>query len=115
VTVDGRSLIPGQANNAYIFPGLGLGIVLSRANRVSEQMFHVAARLVADSVATEELARGTLLPALERIRELSIQVAAAVVRVAVAEGLSSVAMPDDVAAWVRERVYQPVYPSYVRA
>jgi len=76
-TVDGRVLIPGQANNAYIFPGLGLGIVLSGASRVSEGMFHVAARLVADSVAAEELARGTLLPALEGIRELSIQVAAA--------------------------------------
>ena len=115
VAIEGRTLVPGQANNAYIFPGLGLGIVLSRANRVSEGMFHVAARLVADSVAAEELERGTLLPALERIRELSIEVAAAVVRLAVVEGLSSVTLPDDVAAWVRERVYEPVYPDYVRA
>jgi malate dehydrogenase (oxaloacetate-decarboxylating)(NADP+) len=115
VTMDGRTLVPGQANNAYIFPGLGLGIVLSRATRVSEGMFHVAARAVADSVAAEDLARGTLLPPLERIRELSSQIAAAVVRLAVAEGLSGVAVPDEVDAWVREQVYEPVYPAYVPA
>jgi len=115
VAIDGRTLVPGQANNAYIFPGLGLGIVLSGASRVSDGMFHVAASTVADSVGAEDLAQGTLLPPLERIRELSIRVAAGVARLAVAEGLSSVALPDDVEAWVREGVYFPVYPEYVPA
>jgi malate dehydrogenase (oxaloacetate-decarboxylating)(NADP+) len=115
LTVDGRVLVPGQANNAYIFPGMGLGIELSRARRVSEGMFHAAARVVADAVTAEELERGTLLPGLDRIRELSVQVAAAVVQIAVGEGLSSETLPDDVVGWVRERLYQPVYRDYVPA
>jgi malate dehydrogenase (oxaloacetate-decarboxylating)(NADP+) len=115
VTSEGRVLVPGQANNAYIFPGMGLGIVLSQASRVSEGMFHVAARVVAEAVDSEELARGTLLPGLDRIRELSVQVSAAVVQLAVEEGLSRETLPDDVVAWVRKRLYQPVYPEYVPA
>jgi len=115
VVVEGQTLVPGQANNAYIFPGLGLGIVLGRATHVSDAMFHVAARTVAESVGAEDLARGTLLPPLEGIRELSIRVATAVLHLAVEEGSSEVSLPEDVEGWVRERAWEPVYPEYVPA
>lgn len=115
VTVAGRTLVPGQANNAYIFPGLGLGVVLCRARRVTDGMFHVAARTVAASVSDADLARGTLLPPLPGIRALSVKVAAAVARLAVAEGLSNATLPDDVEGWVQAQVYEPVYPEYVPA
>lgn len=115
VTLDGRTFVPGQANNAYIFPGLGLGVVLSQARRVSDGMFHEAARTVAESVSADDLARGTLLPPLAGIRDISGRIAAAVARLAVAEGLAQVLLPEDAESWVRERMYQPVYPEYVPA
>ncbi len=115
VTIGDRILVPGQANNAYIFPGLGLGILLSKARRVSDGMFHAAAGTVADYISAEDLAHGTLLPPLDRIRDISARIAAAVVRLAVEEGLAAAAVPPDPEAWVREQMYQPVYPDYVPA
>jgi len=115
VSLDGRRYLSGQANNAYIFPGLGLGIVLSQARRVTDGMFHEAARTVAESVSPANLAEGTLLPALDGIRELSVRIAAAVARLASREGLARVDVPDDAEAWVRAGMYQPVYPDYVPA
>jgi malate dehydrogenase (oxaloacetate-decarboxylating)(NADP+) len=115
VTLDGRTFVPGQANNAYIFPGLGLGLVLSQARRVSDGMFHAAARTVAEYVSADDLARGTLLPPLAGIRDISGRIAAAVARLAVEEGLAQALLPEDTESWVRERMYQPVYPEYVPA
>jgi malate dehydrogenase (oxaloacetate-decarboxylating)(NADP+) len=115
VTLEGRTYSPGQANNAYIFPGLGLGVVLSKARRVTDGMFHVAARAVADSVSEQDLAGGTLLPPLQCIRDLSARIAAAVATLAQQEGLAQVNVPTDTESWVRERMYQPVYPEYVPA
>lgn len=115
VIFDGQTFVPGQANNAYIFPGLGLGIVLGRVRRVTDGMFHAAARTVADYVDDEDLARGTLLPPLDQIRDISARIAAAVVRLAAEEGLAGEEIPDDALGWVRERMFQPVYPEYVPA
>jgi malate dehydrogenase (oxaloacetate-decarboxylating)(NADP+) len=115
VTLDGSRFVPGQANNAYIFPGLGLGVVLSGARRVTDAMFHEAARAVAESVTDETLALGTLLPGLDRIREISLRIAVAVARLAEQEGLARVPVPADAEAWVRAGMYQPVYREYVPA
>lgn len=115
VEQDGRRLVPGQANNAYIFPGLGLGVVLSRATRVTDAMFHAAARVVAESVSDAALAEGTLLPPLETIREISVRIAGAVAQLAVKDGLARVPVPDDIESWVRAGMYQPVYHDYVPA
>ena len=115
VQLDGRRYVPGQANNAYIFPGLGLGVVLSRASRVTDGMFHEAARVVAESVSEDAVSRGTLLPPLETIREISVGIAAAVARLAAREGLARVPVPEDAESWVRSGMYQPVYHEYVPA
>ena len=106
---------PGQANNAHVFPGLGLGVVLSRARRVSDAMFQAAARVVAKSVSAEDLEQGTLLPPLTRIRGVSARIAAEVARIAVAEGLARAEVPHAVEAWVSGQMYEPVYPEYVPA
>jgi malate dehydrogenase (oxaloacetate-decarboxylating)(NADP+) len=97
----GRTLIPGQANNAYIFPGLGLGVLLAGHPRITDDMFHDAARTVAESVTPADLAAGTLLPPLAGIRSLSARIAA------------RLANQDE--GWVHERMYQPVYRDYVPA
>jgi malate dehydrogenase (oxaloacetate-decarboxylating)(NADP+) len=113
VELNGRLHLPRQANNAYIFPGLGLGVVLSKASRVTDGMFHAAAHAAAHFVSEEDLARGALLPPLEDIRKVSASIAAAVVRLAQTEGLATAPVPDDLDAWVRAGMYEPSYVSYV--
>jgi malate dehydrogenase (oxaloacetate-decarboxylating)(NADP+) len=110
VTFDDHYFVPRQANNVYIFPGLGLGIVATQATAVSDGMFLAAARALAATVSEDDLAQGALFPSLETIRTTSVAIAAAVVRVALDEGLSTVHVPDDIEGWVASRMYQPVYP-----
>jgi malate dehydrogenase (oxaloacetate-decarboxylating)(NADP+) len=109
VTLDGTTFVPRQANNVYIFPGLGLGIVATQAQEVTEPMFLAAARTLAHTVSEDDLARGSLFPALPTIREVSAKIAAAVARVAVAEGLANEPVPEDAEQWVRDQMWWPEY------
>ncbi|MEI2719618.1 MAG: NAD-dependent malic enzyme [Gemmatimonadales bacterium] len=109
VTLDGKDFVPRQANNVYIFPGLGLGVVATQATAVSDRMFLAAARALAGTVSEHDLAQGALFPALESIRATSVVIAAAVVRVALEESLATVEVPTDIEGWLADRMYQPVY------
>lgn len=109
VELDGNLFVPRQANNVYIFPGLGLGVVASQARRVTDEMFLAAAHALADSVTASDLASGALYPPLPTIRETSVRIAAAVVRVAVEQGLAEAAIPADLDGWLRARMYDPAY------
>ncbi|HEY1179611.1 MAG TPA: malic enzyme-like NAD(P)-binding protein, partial [Phytomonospora sp.] len=100
-------------NNAYVFPGLGLAVVASGARRVTEGMFLAAASALAGLADEALLAAGALFPPIERIREVSLRIAVAVARVAVAEGLATRELPDDLEAHLRAAMYQPVHPAYV--
>ena len=82
----GREYRPGQCNNAYIFPGLGLGAVLSGARHLSSAVFAAAAHTLAGLVGADELATGCIYPAIGRIREVSARIAAAVIHQVRAEG-----------------------------
>jgi malic enzyme len=86
VTHNGKSLRIGQCNNAFIFPGVGLGVCVARATHVSDGMFLDAAKALATQVSQEDLDRSAVYPELTRIRDCSHAVAAAVVRRAVVEG-----------------------------
>ena len=98
----------GQANNALIFPGLGLGVIAARARRVTDGMLLAAARAVADLVDTS--APGApLLPRVADLRETSVAVAAAVARAAEAEGVASATLPADLAGQVRALMWEPRY------
>jgi malate dehydrogenase (oxaloacetate-decarboxylating)(NADP+) len=112
VNFEGRQLVPGQGNNAYIFPGVGLGVVASGSTRVTEEMFAAAARTLARQVRQEDLDRGCLYPPLERIRDVSAHIAVAVAEVAFARGLATVSRPRDLLAWIRAQMYEPGYASY---
>lgn len=109
VTLNGQTFIPRQGNNAYIFPGLGLGVVAIGARRVTDGMFRAAARTLAATVTEEDLARGSLFPPLQKIREASASIAAEVVREAVAEGLTDRPVPDDLPGFIAARMYEPAY------
>ena len=112
VTLDGRSWVPRQGNNAYIFPGLGLGVTLVQARRVTESMFAAAARRLAELATDADLAQGSLYPPLDRIMEVSAEVAVAVAEVAYGEGLAALPRPGDLPAFVRANRYDPRYPLY---
>lgn len=103
------TLSPGQCNNAYIFPGLGLGIVASRATRVSDQMFIIAAETLAKQVSTADLDCGRIFPALPRIRQVSAEIALAVAEQAFASGVAGISRPADLRAHIANCVYDPVY------
>ncbi|KAG0179089.1 hypothetical protein DFQ29_002531 [Apophysomyces sp. BC1021] len=87
-TAEGEVKIPGQGNNMYIFPGLGLGAVLARPTQISDGMIYRAATALADSLTEEERSKGWLYPALTRIRQVSAIVAAYVCEEALKEGLA---------------------------
>lgn len=111
--VEGRTFVPGQGNNAYVFPGVGLGVVASGARHVTDRMFSAAAQALAGLVTEEDLAVGRIYPALTRIREVSAVIAAAVAEVAFHDGLAGVPRPADVAALVRAEMWEPVYRDYL--
>ncbi len=113
VEVGGRTLVPGQGNNVYIFPGLGLGVVASGARFVTDAMFLTAARVLAGRVTEESLARGSIYPPLTEIRDVSAEIAAAVARLARDEGLATRAVPEDTLEFVRSQMYEARYESYV--
>jgi malate dehydrogenase (oxaloacetate-decarboxylating)(NADP+) len=110
----GKELVPGQGNNAYIFPGVGLGVVASGSRRVPEEMFAIAARTLAAQTTQADLDRGCLYPPLASIREVSLHIAAAVAEHAFAAGLATVPRPADLLAWLRPQVYVPDYEPLVR-
>lgn len=98
-----------QGNNAFVFPGLGLGVMLSGTRNVTPNMLNAAALTLADFIAPERLASGAVFPAMGRIREASKAVAIAVIKEAVSEGLARVEVDDDVESFVEQRMWKPVY------
>jgi len=111
VTYGGVEYQVAQANNALIFPGLGLGVTVSRARRVSDGMLAAAADALA-RLSDATAPGAAVLPPVTRLRDVSAAVAEAVARAAVAESLSGVSL-DGLAERVREAMWEPVYPKVV--
>jgi malate dehydrogenase (oxaloacetate-decarboxylating)(NADP+) len=113
VTIDGKTYVPGQGNNVYIFPGIGLGALAFGVRQVTDSMFLAAARMVAGLVEDGDLAQGRVFPSLTRIREVSTRIAVAVGEIAYKDGLTSLPRPTDLAAYVKERMFVPEYEAFV--
>jgi malate dehydrogenase (oxaloacetate-decarboxylating)(NADP+) len=109
VELDGVRFVPRQGNNSYIFPGVGLGAIASRARLVTDEMFMAAAHTLAYLVSEEDIAQGSLYPSLPRIREVSAHIAVAVAEVAYKRGLATGAIPNDLLAHVQSHMYDPRY------
>lgn len=108
-----HTFVPGQGNNAYIFPAVGLGVIASEARRITDEMFLVAARALAQQVSEQDREMGLIYPPLTRIREVSGGIATAVAEVAYERGLAQAPRPKNLAEYIRTQMYQPVYRSYV--
>jgi len=113
VTHKGKRLVPTQGNNSYIFPGLGLGAIISGAKHVTDDMFYAAARAAAGMTTDRALEQGSILPPLDEIREVSATIATAVAELAWNEGLATKRRPKDIMTAVRAEMYDPVYEEYV--
>lgn len=113
VTLNGKTYVPGQGNNAYVFPGVGLGIIESGARHVTNEMFFAAAKALAKEVSEDDLAEGSVYPPLPQIRDVSAVIASVVAEVAYERGLATVERPDDLLDYMKSRQYQPDYESYV--
>ena len=109
VQFGGQTFLPGQANNFYIFPAVGMAIFATQASRVTDLMFIEAARAVADQVSPELLKQGLLYPLQSNILETEIQTAARVAKLVFDSGLARVARPTDMVAFIRGHVYKPEY------
>jgi malate dehydrogenase (oxaloacetate-decarboxylating)(NADP+) len=114
VTVGGKTLVPGQGNNAYIFPGVGLGIVCTGARRVTDSMFIKAARTLAGLIRENELAEGRVYPALGRIHEVSHAIAVAVSEEVFTKKLNSQPRPANLPGYIRSQMFRPEYPDYIQ-
>jgi len=110
VEIAGRRFVPGQGNNVYIFPAMGMAVFATAASRVTDEMFIVAARALAAQVTEENLAIGLIYPPQSRILEASLRVAERIATCIFERGLARVPRPDDVGALIRARAYRPVYP-----
>lgn len=113
VTYAGKTFMPGQGNNAYIFPGVGLGVIACGATRVIDEMFYAAAKTLAGLVTDDDLALGRIYPALDQIRQVSAHIGEAVARVAYANHLATMPEPANLLTAVRAQMYDPIYESYV--
>ena len=113
VTLNGKTYVPGQGNNAYVFPGVGLGIIESGARHVTNEMFFAAAKALAKEVSEDDLAKGSVYPPLPQIRDVSAVIASVVAEVAYERGLATVERPDDLLDYMKSRQYQPDYETYV--
>jgi malate dehydrogenase (oxaloacetate-decarboxylating)(NADP+) len=108
-TLDDRHFRPGQGNNAYIFPGLGLGIIAANARLVPEEFFLVAAHTLAQLVEEDDIQLGAVYPRMREIKELSLEIAVAVAEKAYEMGLAEAPRPRDLRAAIQDYVYDPSY------
>ncbi len=113
VQIDGKTLVPGQGNNVYIFPAMGMAVLATEAKRVTEEMFIIAARAVAEQVTEANLATGLIYPPTSNILDASLHTAARIAEYIFDHELAGIARPDDIDAHVRARAYKAVYPARV--
>ncbi len=113
VNYGGRTFVPGQGNNVYIFPAIGLAVYTTRARRVTDEMFVAAARAVADRVTQADLDAGLIYPPQSEIFETEVRAAIRIAEVIFALGLSGLDRPSDLDAFVRSQLYTAEYESLI--
>ena len=109
VQYEGKELRPGQGNNAYIFPGIGLGATACKATTITDEMFIASAKALAGFVSEEDLQSATLYPPLPKIREVSLEIAVNVANKAYEQGVARLEKPADLKAFIRTSMYDPTY------
>ena len=109
VQFNGKTFVPRQGNNSYIFPGIGLGAIMSRSNRITDEMFMGSAHTLASLTTESDLAQGSLYPSLSRVREVSAHIAAGLAKTAHKHGMAKEKEPEDLLAQAHATMYDPHY------
>ncbi len=109
VTIGGRKITPGQGNNVYIFPAMGLAIFATEAKRVTDEMLITAAEAVAEQVTEENYNKGLIYPVIDNILNVSFNVAVKVANQIFESGLAGVEKPNDIRAFIKSKMYEPDY------
>jgi malate dehydrogenase (oxaloacetate-decarboxylating)(NADP+) len=109
VHLGGKTLLPSQANNLYIFPAVSLAIYLTKPKRATDEMFIEAAHAVADQVTPEQLKLGMLFPPQSDILKVELQAAARVAGFIFDNSLATVERPADIYSWLEQQTYHPQY------
>jgi len=109
VTIDGKVFHPGQANNFYIYPAIGLAVYVARPKLLTDECFIVAAQAMADQVGVGLRAMGRLFPDQSNILETEVTTAVRVVEYLFDNGLAQVERPSDIRAWIEGQLYVPAY------
>jgi malate dehydrogenase (oxaloacetate-decarboxylating)(NADP+) len=109
VTIDSKTFRPGQANNFYIFPAIGLATYVARPRRITDECFIVAAEATADQVGPDLRAKGMLFPSQAGILETEITTATRVAEFMFEKGLAQTKRPRDIRAWIEGQLYKPQY------
>src|SRR5580704_3073989 len=109
VMVGGKSFHPGQANNFYIFPAIGLATYVARPRRITDECFIAAAQACADQVGPHLRAKGMLFPSQASILEQEVTTAVRVAEFMFDQGLAQVERPRDIRAWIQGQLYKPHY------
>lgn len=112
VNINGTSYSIAQCNNAYIFPGIGLGIIATQARRVTDGMLMAAARALSDCSPIAQTGSGAVLPSFKDIKEVSIRIAEAVARQAIEEGVANALSDEELKERIDESFWIPEYVSY---
>jgi malate dehydrogenase (oxaloacetate-decarboxylating)(NADP+) len=109
VKLDGQTFHPGQANNFYIFPAVGLAVYATRAKRITDEVFIVAAQASAGQVTAEQRSHGMLFPSQANILEVEVAIAARTAEYIFDNNLATVKRPNDIRSWIEGQLYNPQY------
>ena len=113
VELEGKTFVPRQGNNSYIFPGIGLGAIISRSKMLTDEMFMASAHTLAGLTTESDLEQGSLYPPLNRVREVSAHIAAGLAKTAHRRGLAAADEPEDMLKHAEANMFDPRYTSYV--
>jgi malate dehydrogenase (oxaloacetate-decarboxylating)(NADP+) len=112
VLYEGKTFTPGQGNNVFIFPAMGLAIFATEAKKVTDEMFITAAEAVAEQVTREDFENGLIYPRVNDIVKVSLNVAVKIAEQIFASGLARVERPDDIQSFIKGKMYTPYYSEY---
>jgi len=111
VTYKGRKFTPGQGNNVFIFPALGLAVFATEAKRVTDDMLIVAAEAVSEQVSKVDFENGLIYPSVKMIAEVSFKVALIIAKHIFENGLAGTEPPKDFTSFIKSKMYEPIYIS----
>tara|TARA_B100000945_G_C20409296_1_gene611756 strand:+ start:177 stop:1832 length:1656 start_codon:yes stop_codon:yes gene_type:complete len=112
VIIKEKKFIPSQGNNVYIFPGVGLGVLLAGVVKIPDSLFITAAKKLSDLTSQDELSKGLLYPSLNRIRSVSRSIAIEVYKKAMNDGIATKIIEGDIKEFVDKKMYSPNYKKY---